>query len=132
MNPLRFKLKVPDETAALVRSLHPNLKRKIKAALQTVLTEPQTGKALKNELEGLRSFRVGKLRVVYRIKERIIEIVAIGPRKTIYEETLRAFKRREISRPSANRKALGIPQRHLPCAGLKAASELKHFALMPQ
>jgi len=89
MNLLRFKLKVPDETAALVRSLHPNLKRKIKAALQTVLSEPQAGKALKNELEGLRSFRVGKLRVVYRIKERIIEIVAIGPRKTIYEETLR-------------------------------------------
>jgi len=89
MNLLRFKLKVPDETAALVRSLHPNLKRKIKAALQTVRCEPQGGKALKNELEGLRSFRVGKLRVVYRIKERIIEIVAIGPRKTIYEETLR-------------------------------------------
>ncbi len=91
MNPLRFKLKVPDETAELVRTLHPNLKRKIKAALQTILTDPQTGKALKNELAGLRSFRVGKLRVVYRIKEKIIEIVAIGPRKIIYEETLRLF-----------------------------------------
>jgi mRNA interferase RelE/StbE len=92
MNPLRFKLKVPDETAALVRTLHPNLKRKIKAALQTILTEPQTGKALKNELEGLRSFRVGKLRVVYRIKEGTIEIVAIGPRKRIYGETLRLLR----------------------------------------
>jgi mRNA interferase RelE/StbE len=92
MNSLKFKLKIPDETAALVRSLHPNLKRKIKAALQTILIDPQTGKALKNELEGLRSFRVGKLRVVYRIKERIIEIVAIGPRKRIYEETLRLLR----------------------------------------
>jgi mRNA interferase RelE/StbE len=92
MNPLRFKLKVPDETAALVRSLHPNLKRKIKAALQTILTDPQTGKALKNELAGLRSFRVGKLRIVYRVKEGIIEIVAIGPRKRIYEETLRLLR----------------------------------------
>jgi mRNA interferase RelE/StbE len=92
MNPLRFKLKLPDETAALVRSLHPNLKRKIKAALQAVLADSQAGKALKNELEGLRSFRVGKLRVVYRIKEGIIEIVAIGPRKRIYEETLRLLR----------------------------------------
>jgi mRNA interferase RelE/StbE len=92
MNPLRFKLRAPDETAALVRSLHPNLKRKIKAALQAILTEPQTGKALKNKLEGLRSFRVGKLRIVYRVKERIIEIVAIGPRKRIYEETLRLLR----------------------------------------
>jgi mRNA interferase RelE/StbE len=89
MNPVRFRLKVPDETAVLVRSLHPELKRKVKAALQAILTEPQTGKALKNELAGLRSFRVGKLRVVYRIKERVIEIAAIGPRKRIYEETLR-------------------------------------------
>jgi mRNA interferase RelE/StbE len=95
MNPLRFKLKVPDETAALVRSLHPNLKRKIKAALQSILADPQTGKALKNELAGLRSFRVGKLRVVYRVKERVIEIVAIGPRKTIYEGTLRLVRRGE-------------------------------------
>ena len=92
MNSLRFKLKVPDETAALVRSLHPNLRRKIKAALQVILTEPQTGKALKNELAGLRNFRVGKLRIVYRVKKRIIEIVAIGPRKRIYEETLRLLR----------------------------------------
>jgi len=95
MNPLRFKLKVADETAALVRTLHPNLKRKIKAALQAILSEPRAGKALKNELEGLRSFCVGKLRVVYRIKEEIIEIVAIGPRKRIYEETLRLLRNRK-------------------------------------
>jgi len=92
MNPVRFRLKVPNETAILVRSLHPELKRKIKAALQAILIEPQAGKALKNELAGLRSFRVGNLRVVYRIKERVIEIVAIGPRKRIYEETLRLLK----------------------------------------
>jgi mRNA interferase RelE/StbE len=83
------KLRLPDETAATVRSMHPNLKRKIRAALQTILTDPMSGKALKDELEGLRSFRVGKFRVVYRVKAkgRIVEIVAIGPRKRIYEET---------------------------------------------
>lgn len=93
MNPQARKLRVPDETAALVRSLHPNLKRKIKAALQTILTDPEAGKALKDELEGLRSLRVGKVRVVYRIKKGMIEIVAIGPRKWIYEETLRLLRK---------------------------------------
>lgn len=93
MNPQARKLRVPDETAALVRSLHPNLKRKIKAALQTILTDPQAGKALKDELEGLRSLRVGKVRVVYRIIKGMIEIVAIGPRKWIYEETLRLLRK---------------------------------------
>ncbi|MBF0506867.1 MAG: type II toxin-antitoxin system RelE/ParE family toxin [Nitrospirae bacterium] len=94
MNPPGRKLKIPDETAALVRSLHPNIKRKIKSALQAIMTDPQAGKSLKDELKGLRSFRVGKFRVVYRTgkKERIIEIIAIGPRKSIYEETLRSLK----------------------------------------
>lgn len=89
-----YKLRVHDTTAALIRSLHPNLKRKIKAALQAILTKPETGKALKDELEGLRSHRVGKVRVVYRIKAGIIEIIAIGPRSIIYEETLRLLTKR--------------------------------------
>ncbi len=89
------RLKMSDETVALVRTLHPDIKRKIKAALQTVLNDPRSGKALKEELEGLKSFKVGKFRVVYKTaKDRgIIEVVAIGPRKTIYEETLRLLQR---------------------------------------
>jgi mRNA interferase RelE/StbE len=89
------RLKVSDETAALVRTLHPDIKRKIKAALQTVLNDPQSGKALKDELKGVQSFKVGKFRVVYKTaKDRgVIEVVAIGPRKTIYEETLRLLQR---------------------------------------
>ncbi len=89
------RLKVSDETAALVRTLHPDIKRKIKAALQTVLNDPQSGKALKDELKGLQSFKVGKFRVVYKTAKArgVIEVVAIGPRKTIYEETLRLLQR---------------------------------------
>jgi mRNA interferase RelE/StbE len=84
-----------DETAELIRTLHPDLKRKIKSALQTVLSDPQSGKSLKDELEGLQSFKVGEFRVIYKsAKDKgIIEIVAIGPRKTIYEETLRLLKK---------------------------------------
>lgn len=83
------------ETAELVRTLHPGLKRKIKAALQAVLNDSRSGKALKNKLEGLQSFKAGKFRVVYKTaKDKgIIEVVAIGPRKTIYEETLRLLQR---------------------------------------
>lgn len=93
MNILR--LKMSDETAKLVRSLHPDIKRKIKAALQAILDDPQAGKGLKDELKGLQSFKAGKFRVIYKTAtdKGIIEIVAIGPRKTIYEETLRLLKR---------------------------------------
>lgn len=88
------------ETAAFVRSLHPNLKRKVKAALQAILVNPQAGKVLKDQIKGLRSLRVGKLRVVYRIKKGITEIIAIGPRKKIYEETYQLLRKENKKRLS--------------------------------
>ena len=87
------RLRVPDEVADLVRGMHPTLKRKTRASLQTTLADPSSGKALKNELAGLRSFRVGTFSVIYRIIRNVIEIVAIGPRGRIYEETYRLLKR---------------------------------------
>jgi mRNA interferase RelE/StbE len=90
------RLRVSDETAELVRSLHPHLKRKVKAALQAILEDPQCGKALKDELAGLRSFRVGRLRIIYKPpSKKNLEVVAMGPRKVIYEETLRSLKKHD-------------------------------------
>jgi len=89
-----YKLRIPDETAVLIRSLHPLLKRKIRASLQTILSDPYLGKALKDELTGLRSFRIGRLRIIYRISDKKeIGIIAVGPRDRIYEETLRLTKK---------------------------------------
>ena len=53
------------------------------------------GKSPREEFEGLRSFRVSRLRIVYRIvwQERAVDIVAFGPRARIYEETLRLVSR---------------------------------------
>ena len=88
------RLRVPDEVADLVRGMHPALKRKTRASQKTILADPSSGKALKDELAGLRSFRVGIFRVVYRVTRNVVEIVAIGPRKRIYEETYRLLKRK--------------------------------------
>ena len=77
-----------DDVAALVRSLHPHLKKKIRAAFEIILREPQAGKALKEELAGLRSFRVSRYRVIYRVSVgKQLDIVAVGPRERIYEDT---------------------------------------------
>jgi mRNA interferase RelE/StbE len=82
-----YKLVIPDGAAKLIRGLHPHLKQKIKGSLKIILANPQAGKALKDELEGLRSFRVSRFRVIYRVQRRRVEVIAIGPRKRIYEET---------------------------------------------
>ncbi len=80
-------LKTPSSVRHLIRHMHPNLKRKVRAALTDILANPDSGKALKGELEGLWSFRIGQHRVIYRPDDAGAEIVAIGPRITIYEET---------------------------------------------
>ena len=86
--PIRFK--VSAEVAQLVRGLHPDIKRKVRAALDRLGSDGEAGKALQGDLKGLRSLRVARFRVIYRPSSRvIIEIVAIGPRDRIYEETMR-------------------------------------------
>jgi mRNA interferase RelE/StbE len=90
----QLKLRVTDEIVAFVRGCHPKLKRKIRAGLKHIVTEPESGKSLKDELEGLKSYRISRFRIIYRISSRqTIDIVAIGPRKFIYEETYRIIKK---------------------------------------
>ncbi len=90
------QLRVPDDIVALIRGMHPHLKKKIKGSLQTIVAEPHSGKPLKEELAGLRSFQVSRFRIIYRIsKKRQIEVVAIGPRERIYDETYRIIARED-------------------------------------
>lgn len=87
------RLRMPAELVHAVRSMHPEIKKKVRLGLATIQSDPSIGKALKDDLAGLRSFRVGRIRIIYRVVEQEIQIVAVGPRSTIYEETLRLIKR---------------------------------------
>jgi len=90
-----YRLRVSAALEDLVRGLHPALKGKVRAGLDLIRTTPEAGKALRDELAGLRSLRVGGFRIVYRVSpRRLIELIAIGPRRTIYKETLRLLRRR--------------------------------------
>ncbi len=90
------KLLIADHAAAVLRSLHPHIKKKLKAALQVITDDPCAGKALVDELAGLRSYRVSRFRIIYRlVQEKRIEIIAVGPRERIYEETYRLVTKKE-------------------------------------
>jgi mRNA-degrading endonuclease RelE of RelBE toxin-antitoxin system len=91
--PLRT-LKIPPPLRELIQPLHPHLKRKIRAALTDILVDPACGKPLKEELSGYWSLRVGQLRVIYRPDQEGVEIVALGPRRTIYADVARLLLRR--------------------------------------
>ncbi len=88
------KLIVPKDIRELIRNMHPFLKKKIKSSLKIILSEPHSGKALMDELSGLRSFRVSSFRIIYKVKDpEQIELIAIGPRERIYEETFRVIQK---------------------------------------
>jgi len=90
-----YKLVVPKDVRELIRKMHPSLEKKVKASLKIILSEPYSGKTLMDDLSGLRSFRISSFRIIYRIKEpEQIELVAIGPRERIYEETFRIIQKR--------------------------------------
>ena len=85
-----MQVRVPDEIVTLIRGMHPILKKRIRAAFNEILKDPFCGKALKEELAGLRSFRIKRFRIIYKvISKKEISIVALGPIKYIYEETYR-------------------------------------------
>ena len=67
-----------------VRALPPDVKRRVRAAVDELTLDPTRGEPLSGELGGLLRSRVGQYRVVYRATANAVEIVAVGPRRTIY------------------------------------------------
>jgi len=89
-----YKLRIPDHIVSLIRGMHPLLKKRLKAALSRISNDPYCGKALKEELSGLRSYRIKRFRIIYKVsKKKHINIIALGPRKYIYEETFRIIRK---------------------------------------
>jgi mRNA interferase RelE/StbE len=88
-----YKLVVPNSVARMIRNLHPHLKKRIRFSLHMILKNPDEGKELSAELTGLSSFSVGRFRIIYRVLDDVIEIVAIGPRSSIYLETMQLLRK---------------------------------------
>jgi len=80
-------------TADLVRRLPPETKRKVRAALAELARDPDLGEPLGRELTGMCRIRVGQLRIVYRKSSVHLQVLAIGPRRTIYTELEREARR---------------------------------------
>jgi mRNA-degrading endonuclease RelE of RelBE toxin-antitoxin system len=78
----------------LIRRLAPDLKPLIKRAIESLQTEPYSGKELKLELAGYRSLRSRRYRVIYRLREqaRVVEIHYFGPRANVYERFLQLLR----------------------------------------
>ena len=82
--------------ADVIRSLHPDLKRLIKSAIRAIAANPECGEPLKRELDGLRKYRVRRFCIVYAVdhKRRVIRLMAVGHRQSVYEELTERLRRK--------------------------------------
>lgn len=73
--------------ARAIRKLDPQVRRRVRAAIGVLAEAPERGKPLQLTLKGLRSWRTGDFRIVYRVVEERIEIliVAVGHRRLVYD-----------------------------------------------
>src|SRR3989442_15524792 len=69
-----------------VRALPPDVKRRVRAAIDELKADPNGGETPGGELSGLLRARIGRYRVVYRATANAVEVVAGGPRPTTYVE----------------------------------------------
>ena len=72
--------------------MHPELRRRVRATLDRIRTQPEAGKPLLGDLTGWWSIRVGRIRIIYRSARVFLEIAAIGPRTSIYEDAVRLVR----------------------------------------
>ena len=77
--------------ARAVRKLDPAVRKRIRDTLQKLSEDPERSKQLRLGLTGLRSWRTGRYRIIYRLIESRIEIlvVAIGHRRDVYKRLQR-------------------------------------------
>ena len=78
------------EVAVVARDipyLDTRIRKRVRDAVESKLaSQPNLfGAALRQSLRGYRKLRVGEYRVIYRIDKKIVRVVAIGKRDTVYK-----------------------------------------------
>ena len=84
---MSYTVLVSNQAEKFYKKLRKNVRARVREALISLESQPQAGKRLHGELRENFSLRVGKLRIVYYVseKDKIIYVIAIGSRKTIYK-----------------------------------------------
>jgi mRNA interferase RelE/StbE len=80
------RLDIPPHVADVIRVLPPEVKQGVKETLRLLARDPAAGEPLRRELEGYWKYRVRRFRVVYQSGHRVVRVVAVGHRRTVYEE----------------------------------------------
>lgn len=83
----KFFARCTPECSRLIAKLPPEIKRFVRSAIDAVLANHEIGTELTGELDGYRSYRVRRYRIIYRVneKESCLEVYHVGHRRDVYE-----------------------------------------------
>ena len=83
----KFFARYSPECARLIAKLPPEIKRLVRSTIDALLTKHQAGTELTGELDGYRSYRVRRYRIIYRVNEEdsCVEIYHVGQRRDVYQ-----------------------------------------------
>ena len=92
-----YQIVFSESARDFLRRLAPVPKRSLREVLKTLEADPLLGEPLERELTGLYKFTVKRHRIVYRIakEKKQIQVIAVGPRKTVYLDLLELLKSSE-------------------------------------
>ena len=76
---------------AAIKKLDPGTRSRVRAAVEELSRDPLQGKLLSFTLKGLRSWRTGDWRIVYRAEAEkvVVVVVTVGHRRDVYERVRR-------------------------------------------
>jgi mRNA-degrading endonuclease RelE of RelBE toxin-antitoxin system len=93
----KFSARYTPECARLISKLPPEIKRLVRSTIDALLKDPTVGTELTGEVEGSRSIRMRRHRIIYRVNtdKSCIEVYHIGHRRDVYEALRSMLSRRQ-------------------------------------
>ena len=84
---MTWRVDYTKSAAKMIRRLDPQIRDQVRGAIDRLKEDPTRGKSLQLTLQGLRSWRTGDWRIVYRVTRERVEIlvVAVGHRREVYD-----------------------------------------------
>lgn len=82
-----WTVKISDQASRFYARLHGRDQQRLAAAFDGLREDARAGKALKGELSGYWSYRVGVYRILYSIEESevVVSVLRVQHRKEVYE-----------------------------------------------
>lgn len=84
---MSYRIQLAPTAAEAFISLHPEIRKQLRAGMKDLAENPYAGKILQNELSEFLTYRIKRYRIIYKIDSvaKLIKIYMIGHRADIYD-----------------------------------------------